>query len=234
MEPVFFTHIPKTASTSLQRAVMYDIPDKNRHRYSGVRNVLLSRRKSFEFLEGHYAYGVHHLYGIYTPKYFVMLRDPVERAISHYYFIRSSDGPDYTHPSIEDVRKNDLVEFYRKPKYQNVQTRFVAGVVWQQVGRYLSLNECLGRRALARAKQNLVRRYEAYGLTERFEKSARLFAARIGGEAQIPEKRYQKTANRPTANELDDGVTRALEHLNARDMALYRFARRRFSRQLDG
>ncbi|WP_372586304.1 sulfotransferase family 2 domain-containing protein [Salinibacter ruber] len=227
--------MPKTSSTSLQRAVVYNVVDEEcRYRYSGIKSALLSQNVSFEFLEGHYPYGVHTLYRAKSHQYFVMLRDPIERAISHYHFIKSSYGSDYTHPKADVVHKNSLVDFFREPRNQNLQTRYTAGIHWQFSGRYISLNGFLGRKALSRAKSNLREEYEAFGLKERFQDSADLFASCIGTCVKLPERRYQRTPNRPSISDLDDGVVRKLEQLNSRDVSLYRFAVDHFDCQFNG
>ncbi|MCS3708305.1 hypothetical protein GGP62_003215 [Salinibacter ruber] len=231
MGTILFTHIPKTAGTSLRLGV-FNPNVSDSHSPSGYRSALATQG-SFDLVEGHFPYGLHYLYWIENPRYFVILRDPVDRAISHYYFIKACDGPSYVHPRIEDARENDLVDFYRKAEYQNMQTRFVAGLGWEYAGRYISMNGWLGRRALARAKRNLLEQYEAYGIKERFRDSAQLFATRLSASADILEKQHKKTPNRPTASELPDATAQELRQSNALDVALYRFATDHFDEQFD-
>ena len=233
MGTLFLTHIPKTAGTSMRSSVVAPhVPEAGCHSPNGYYSAL-SSRGSFDLIEGHFPYGMHYLYGVKNPSYFVMLRDPIDRAISHYYFISACDGPSYVHPRIEDVRENDLVGFYRKAEYQNMQTRFVAGLGWEYAGRYVSLDGWLGRWALSRAKRNLLEQYEAYGIKERFHDSAQLFATRLSASADIPEKQHKKTPNRPDASELPDATVQELRQLNALDVALYRFASDHFDEQFD-
>jgi hypothetical protein len=57
-----------------------------------------------------------------------------------------------------------------------MQTRFVAGLGWARRASHPP-NGRLGRWALSRAKQNLLEKYEAFGIKERFRESAQLFAS---------------------------------------------------------
>lgn len=160
-----------------------------------------------------------------------MLRDPVDRAISKFYFTKMGDKPWYSHPNLAEVQGNELVGFYRNPVHQNLQTRFVAGLVSEWIGRYISFNGPIGTLILKQAKQNLLKTYEAYGLKERFEESAALFANRIGAQPVVSEKRRKKTRDRPAKEELSRGTIRDLRTLNSLDVKLYDFAVQRFKSQ---
>lgn len=233
MSTVFLTHIPKTAGTSMRRAVLDPhTPESSRHRPSGHLSALCTRG-SFDLVEGHFPYGTHHLYGIGDPRYFVMLREPLDRSVSNYYFIKSCDGPSYVHPRIEDVKQNSLVEFYRKAQYQNTQTRFLSGIGWEYAGRHLPLNNRLGQWALTRAKFNLKHRYEAFGLKERFEDSVQVIASSLGVEPEWPEKRHKATPDRPSVEDLPEATQRALRRSNSLDVELHSFAVDLFNRRLN-
>lgn len=202
-------------------------------RPSGYRSALTTRG-SFDLIEGHFPYGIHLLYAVATPTYFVMLRDPVDRAVSLYYFIQSCSSRSYTHPQLNDAKQNNLVDFFKIPSFQNVQTRFVAGLGWEYTGRYLSLTNWLGRRALSRAKYNLRHRFEAFGIQSRFQDSARLFASRLGVQANTPKQRYKKTSDRPSPSDLSDSTLSQLRELNSLDMTLHSYAVKQFDRQFEG
>jgi hypothetical protein len=216
------------------RKAVFDphIPASKRLRFTGIRNAL-SSTASFRVLSGHYPYGVHRLYGIDDPRYFVMLREPIDRAISHYFFIQACDGPDYRHPRLDDARSENIVGLYQKPAYQNMQTRFVAGLGWEYAGRFLNLNDRLGQWALSRAKFHLTHRYDAFGLQDRFQDSAQLFADRIEVNPHRPKKRHKRTPDRPTPSDLSNAATGALQRANALDVALHRFAVEHFEVQFD-
>ena len=228
---LFFTHVPKTAGTSIREATFsHAVPESRTHSFSGIR-LALKNQPGFDLLTGHYPYGVHLLYSVTDPRYFVMLRDPVDRAISQYYFTKMGDKPWYTHPDLADVKANDLVGFYRNPEYQNLQARYVAGLIWEWMGRHLSLNGLLSSTVLGRAKKHLLERYEAYGLKERFRESARIFANCAGTELSLSEERRKKTKERPAKADIPEETLRSIRELNSLDVALYEFAQDHFEMQ---
>jgi hypothetical protein len=238
MSSVFFTHIRKTAGTSIKKSVLKpylaDLDGGAKvARPTGYR-AALTTRGAFDLIQGHFPYGIHKLYFSNQPRYFVMLRDPIDRAISLYYFIISCSSSSYTHPQLNDAKQNSLTEFYEIPRYQNVQTRFVAGMGWEYAGRYLSFENWLGKRALCRAKNNLRHRYEAFGLQSRFRDTVRLFASRLAVEAQLPNKRHKKTSDRPSSSDLPESTISHLREKNSLDMALYRYAKNQFDSQFEG
>jgi len=228
---LFLTHVPKTAGTSMRKAVFeHWVSESEIHSFNGIRTALTDRVE-FDLLTGHYPYGVHELYAVDTPRYFVMLRDPIDRAISQYYFTKMADTAWYSHPDLEDVKTNDLTDFYKKPVHQNLQTRFVAGLEWEWVGRRISLNGILGNLVLKRAKRNLLQTYEAFGLKDRFKESACLFGARLGEEPKLPGTRHKKTRGRPSIEDLSEEVLGQLRELNSLDVALYECAEAHFDAQ---
>lgn len=208
------------------------VPESERHRPSGHRSALATRG-SFDLIEGHFPYGTHHLYGVRDPRYVVMLREPLDRSVSNYYFIKSCEGPSYVHPQIEDVKQNSLGELYQKTQYQNTQTRFLSGIGWEYAGRYLPLNNRLGRWALSREKFNLKHRYEAFGLKERFEDSVHVIASSLDVKPEWSEKQHKATPNRPSVEDLLETTRTTLRRTNSLDVELYSFAVDLFERRLN-
>jgi predicted nucleotidyltransferase len=128
MSALFFTHIPKTAGTDMRAAVFNpSVARHARHRWKRVQSSIRSS-VDFRLLVGHYPYGVHRLYGVSAPRYFVLLRHPIERAISHYYFIKDANSPTYRHPQSSIVEDHTLVSLHEQPAFQNVQTRYISGL----------------------------------------------------------------------------------------------------------
>lgn len=178
-------------------------------------------------------YGYHRfVLSLQQALYFVVLRSPVERALSHYHNILYPRGekevPD--HPEFETARSHDLVSFYRIPRFQNVQTRMVAGITAHRVGRFFSLNgKIAGEVVLRMAKRNLREVYCEFGLTEAFEQTARRFADRLGFEYEPHDRREKSVPGRPTSSDLSAADRKNLRRLNRLDVELYDYARTLFS-----
>jgi hypothetical protein len=157
---IFFAHIPKTAGTSVHKEVFVpNISPEKRRSPRGARDAIWNR-KPFQYMRGHMPYGFHRFFPeVKSPLYFVILRDPIERAISYYYNILyprgSKNVPD--HPEFEVARTHELVEFYQLPRFQNLQTRMMSGIAAERLGRLIDLNEkkWVGKVVLRLARRNL-------------------------------------------------------------------------------
>lgn len=232
----FFTHIPKTAGTAVRKQLLYpNIPVNRRGESRGYWELLRKEWSDCWWLEGHFPYGIHrYMRGLPgKPIYFTMLRDPLEQAISYYYFIHScSTQPDssYKHPLYDQARRFDLVDFYAQPEHQNIQTRFLAGCLWDRLRNHRLLS-VIDHSLLATAKEHLLNRYSCFGLVSNFEISLRMFGRLFGWEVNIPDRKVKKTRDRPAVEDLARASRRTLrEHLHL-DVALYEFANCHFSRQ---
>jgi len=83
---VVFTHVPKVAGTSvMRRLVRANYEPEDIKTYAGERD-LWRNRGTFRILVGNNTWGAQYLAGR-DARLFTMLQDPVERAISHYYFV---------------------------------------------------------------------------------------------------------------------------------------------------
>lgn len=233
--PVQFTHIPKTAGTAIRKQLLYsNIPSEERGTCHGIRELLLRNWSGCRWLEGHFPYGIHHyMRGIkQTPVYFTMLRNPVEHALSYYSFIKSSSesGGSFIHPHYKDVCRHTLVDFYSLPRHRNMQTRFIAGVLYHRVSK-LSAPPLLENLMLSTAKKHLLEKYACYGLVFQFEKSLSMFADLLGWTVDLPDERIKSNPDRPVTEDLSSDMLDALREKLHLDIELYSFALEHFSQQ---
>jgi len=152
---------------------------------------------------------------------FTILRDPVERAMSHYYHYRRQSGD----PARNLAMSSTLAEWISARglvEMDNGQTRRLAGELNLPVGR-------VSERTLDQAKKNLASKFSVIGLTERFEESQVLLSRAFGWQYTRPAAR-NVGANRPARTEISEAELRLIRNCNSFDVELYRFAAELFAR----
>lgn len=242
---IAFVHIPKTAGTTLNsvlaaefsaddrceimmRGMSWILPRPEIIRrplisFSKIRRLRASvrSRRSLRLVHGHFDLSiVRHLPA--DTHYFTLLRDPVERAISHYYHYRRRET-ERVHPLAMRSSLAEWVGSCGLVEMDNGQTRRLAGEMNVPCGR-------VTRETLERAKSNLAA-FAAVGLSERFNESLALLA-RVFGWSTHPYVAQNVGANRPRRSALDPETIEALERCNRLDLELYRYATALFERAL--
>lgn len=182
-------------------------------------------KAAIKLLHGHLSFGLHtYLPGDST--YFTFLRDPVERVISHYYFLRSHPDLFWIPEEIEQkaLSFHEVLERDMIMDITNVQTRLLAGLP------YLFPSDAYTDEHLETAKQNLQNHF-LVGLTERFDESL-LLLSRAFGWQNIYYKRRNVTSQRPHRQEMPAKTVDLIKRKNELDVALYAFAQELFAEQL--
>ena len=222
--------IPKTGGTTLRevlkRAYGGDelfLPDTPATRFDRDLEALPSaRRRRLRCVGGHLFYGTHAKLPS-SARYATVLRDPVDRVVSHYYYIRRR--PDAGLYQL--ANELSLDEFVRRPfrPLDNAQVRFVSGVGYRP-----EAGAC-GPKELAAAKDHLDG-FIAVGLTERFDESLEMFS-RVFGWAKMVAAPRNVSEERPALDAIDPDTIAYIRQANELDADLYEHARRLFERQLE-
>jgi len=223
---ILFLHIPKAAGTTLAGIAERHYPARKQYRLGENAQAAIERfnqlpeaeRGRYRYIAGHFPYGVHEqVPGPYA--YMTMLREPIDRVISFYHFIRN----DSRHPWHE-VLPDSIHEFALNchlPVFDNGQTRQLAGD-WGRI----PFGEC-GPDLLERAKQNL-EAIEVVGLREAFIPSLLLAGQRFGWR-RLGFQPANRNPDRPT-EPVDADTLEQLRQWNKLDLELYAFAKDRFER----
>jgi hypothetical protein len=225
---IIFTHIPKTAGTSFLKTVVEpNIPESQIYHYGDIKKFFVEQH-DYTLVEGHVPYGLH--YFTNRPvKYITFLRNPIERAVSYYYFIKDSDVNVYKHPLRDYADSVSLKEFYENKKFQNQQTRFLAGFLSDRlyaINSYLSLEKVILDKAV-----NHLLNYYCFGILERFEQSIALFQERLEWPKTVKVAHQKKTNKRPKLADLDKATLHSLKEAHILDLYLYDFAVKYFDDQ---
>ena len=231
---VIFLHIPKTGGTTLQHILQRYYPrnqictfkDANRQKQiDNFRRLTMGKREAYRLIQGHLHFGFHrHLPG--DSIYITLLREPVARTLSFYYYAKSH--PDHY---LYSFLTNDHVDLKTvlndrstlTDEFSNLQTRMIAGEERNDS------KHPTDSAVLQRAKANLQNHF-VVGLTEEFDASLRLMSQRFGWNLK-PYSRKNVTRRKPLIETLDAETLALLREANALDIALYQFARELFEMQ---
>jgi hypothetical protein len=235
-ETVIFLHIPKTAGTTLRRII--DKQYRPREIYStdptplqpGVslkafKQLSTAERAQIRLLRGHLPFGVH----TFVPEpstYFTVLRDPVERVLSYYYFARRfSPRALQQHDNVPALTLPRFVESRASLKTRNLQTRLLAGVGHRRASQKDE------DEILALAKKNLHEAFTVVGLTERFDETLLLLKNSFHWRHLFYVK-LNVTRRRPTQYAIPPEIRQVIRVDNQLDLELYRYAQELFERQI--
>ena len=216
---LIFSHIPKTAGTTLRTIISQQYPGRVIYTFRDeTESIALFRelpednRAKIRVLQGHKPFGIHEYLQV-PVDYITMLREPVDRVISFYYWILRWPSNDL----YEKVRSMSLGDFAdsRLPQVVNQQTEFVSGLSNNSTAEALNV-----------AKRNLALHYTAFGIAENFDESLLLFKRLLGWE-NIYYASQHVAKNRPAKREIPRAAIKLIEKHNFFDMELYEFAKQR-------
>jgi carbon monoxide dehydrogenase subunit G len=224
-EPLLvFVHIQKTAGKTL-RQIFYRQYTRGRTRL--VRNYFVAPEVSRKIVESLAAdppadLRVIHGHILFWPdiqwpegtQFLTMLRDPVERAISHYFWLRERSSR--FRKTLEEALTSGSIP-------DNLQTRVLAA-------RMPKFNDPTGD--MLEDALRSVKRLTVVGLTERFDESFVLATRRLGWRRMIYRKE-NVTAGRKPQERISPKVLDLIKRYNALDLELYRSASKRFEREVE-
>jgi Sulfotransferase domain len=250
-----FVHIPRTGGGTVSTAIARNYSprkdignfqrDPERAR-QGLANVV--SKDAWKAVGGHTPFGLFRRYLSADTRYITVLRDPVDRVLSHYHFhAQAGDPPGSLGPRklrntwetllnherleraggdqedeilLENVAEFTLEEGLRRKIciYDNFMTRFLWG------GE--SLFGELPPEALERAKEN-ISNFWFVGVRERLDESIILLGRKLG-VGLMPYYLRHVSQKRPPLDETSDELRALIADHNTLDVELYRFARERF------
>ena len=241
---LFFLHIPKAAGSTLSQIIrrQYDAsevldsyPATFRHKFAAqdARESARLRYRYFDKLAsqskdrarafmGHEGFGFHQALARPTT-YITLLRDPVDRVISHYYYIRR-DKHNRMHKMVSQPEMS-LAEFVTSGisnEVDNGQTKFLAGLntPYLKAGEY-------GPEILDAARHNLATHFKIVGLMERFDETLILMKRHLGWRWPFY-VRANVTQKRPHRRDIAPDTIALIQEANTLDLELYQFASERF------
>uniref|UniRef100_T1IUR6 Sulfotransferase domain-containing protein n=1 Tax=Strigamia maritima TaxID=126957 RepID=T1IUR6_STRMM len=173
---LIYNRVPKTGSTSFM-GVAYDLCAKNKSRFTY--NVSSWSEKKPALYHGHIAYLDFERFGIAQKPIFInIIRKPLDRLISYYYFLRYGDD---FRPYLVRKRQGDKMTFDECVLRQELDC--AEENMWMQIPFFCGhVADCWvpgNEWALQQAKLNLVNKYLLVGVTEELQDFVALLEATL-------------------------------------------------------
>jgi len=243
-------HIAKTGGTTLSSMVkhafgsdeIFETISKDHQVYGGLdllthascermlRDCDIARIRYFT---GHVPIGVDRIFGR-PAKYIAVVRHPVERLLSYFYF-RIQGGDPYLKDG-KPIAFEDYVESGGDIIFNNYQVRVISGSpdldAPAGVPGALIQGAPVEARHLEMAKRNVETNFLAIAPLEQITDMALLLRRIYGWPMRRLQTEYKNpTAERPRAPNLPPRLLRIIEEHNAHDIELYNWVCRRFAEQ---
>jgi hypothetical protein len=232
-DPLLLVHLPKTAGTTLAQLLRYHYRDGA---FKGAGNVLsrfdeaeprlegIARKPAIRAASGHVSFGLAERV-LPEATFVTILREPVARTLSQYYFlVEVGRGGGLIPPGLdEDSRALSLEEaFDRGYLLDDLQTRMLCGLV--------SPYDDLPADALERARANLRDRFAYVGTTERFDELLAVLNLALGWPTTAHEPARENT-RRPKA--VAEDLRAFAAGRNPLDRELYAYAGELLAEKVD-
>lgn len=234
---VIFLHIQKTGGITLQRLLRQKLGDSllqratrllsQQHSHVTIEDALRAKQMRDRYFVGHCCFGVHR----FLPQpftYMTMLREPVSRVISLYYYSRSNPTAYYHYHaancSLEEFAlKTPLMEL------DNGQVRFLAGDHQDIFINRTPIGQC-DIPLLELAQQNIEQHFSWVGLTEYFDQSLLLLAKQMNWKNCL--YLYRNVSQMQRKQEVTAELKQQIADRNWLDVQLYQYAKQRLMQEV--
>lgn len=228
---IVFTHIPKTAGTSLAEFFRQNIPQSSLvELYNAVSEIsppavpanFEEIAHTLEAILGHVPHAFAPHKALDRDKCLVtVLRDPVDRVLSHYFYTKIKDETNQLSMLINE-KDISLREFVSAP-YTLAVDNLLVRYLCDEDPRSIDWGECT-EQMLDQAKHNLAYQYDIIGLTESYDAFVEEMRWVFGFDQPI-DSYANVNKKRPKVDEIDRETLDAIAGLNRFDIELFEFAR---------
>ena len=234
---VIFLHIPKAAGSTLNKIVEKQYDSNTVFKIKGncpqesineFKKFTEAERKKIRLVSGHTPFGLHE----FLPQpstYITMLRDPVERIISSYFFVLQTPCH-YLHEEVtsSNMSLKEYVCSGISTEIDNGQVRLLAAANAKK--KDVGFGHC-SVEMLELAKKNLKENFAVVGLVERFDETLLLLKKTLGWRNLFYVK-HNVTKNLHFQQEISKDTLNLIKKQNNLDIELYKYVREFFDLQV--
>ncbi len=215
-------HIPKTGGTTLRdiiqrqyRAEKILMIPKLEESENILKEVSTSQINQLKLIQGHLKYGIHNHFHR-RAKYFSIIRDPINRVLSTYYYVLSQkNNPQNLSTSNNQMTIYDFVQSGVNPFLINGQTQLISGKTGNIDNPIIESEELFSL-----AKENIENDFLFLGITEMFDETILILKNMLGWH--MP---YYSIANRtkkkPNYDAVNPTIISFIKEHNQLDIKLY-------------
>lgn len=228
---ILFLHIPKCAGNTIYSLFREQYPRESVYipRKSPEENARLiaempgHERRRVRVVAAHMPYGAHQYFP--DARYITVLRDPVDRVISSYYFSLGNPN-DLGHKMIKEM-KLDLAGFACLPELYNLQTRYLMKHDFLDKTWFLTPPEAgITENDMAGVKGRLDR-FALVGIVEEMPAVLRLMEIELGMSG-LQNRFRNQNENRSGVTDVDEGTLDLIRQANRHDTEIYEYTKRLF------
>ncbi|MBP0028077.1 sulfotransferase family 2 domain-containing protein [Roseofilum sp. Guam] len=238
---LFFLHIPKTAGSTLHKIIERQYSSDEVFTIHGVnpqkhidefKKWSLLDKNRIKVVKGHMNFGLHESIGK-PATYITILRHPIDRAISTYYYVlRSPSHHLYEYVTSKNISLQDFVCDGLFTDMDNGQTRRLSGISVGQFPGYkeVKFGECYPE-LLEQAKDNIDKNFAAIGIQEKFDESILMMKEKMNWKNCYYVKQ-NVSHGRVEKHEISEECRCAITQFNDLDIQLYEFVKEKIVQQI--
>ncbi len=230
---IIHLHIPKTGGTTLRDIVNRQYSNENVLTIPTIgesKNIIedLSQKEinKLEIIQGHLEYGLHNNFDR-SSKYFAIMREPVDRVLSSYYYVISqSENPQNLGSARKTMSIYEYINSGINPFLINGQTQLIAGNTCSIDDPLIKSNELLNM-----AKDNINKTFIFTGTTEKFDESILLLKKMLNWKSPYY-SRANRTKNKPDYSKVETEIRNFIKEHNQLDIDLYNYVNRSIDKKI--
>jgi hypothetical protein len=239
-DKLYFLHIQKTAGTALMEHIQLFFARAEIVSWHSELQNTIDDLYAYRLYIGHAGYKFLDKFHNIKPLWMTLLRHPVDRVISHYYFLLQLYNQDIENnrPTTQ-LRKlvtdsSNLHDFITNSRihFHNVQVSYL---YQHGQGGFQNTEQDMPPNVLDIVKDRLINECAFLGITDRYDDSIALLHYTFGWRPYLMkrQKRVNVTKDRPKINEVDSKIIDLIIEQNQLDIELYNFAVDLFSKRYD-
>ena len=235
-QKLVFLHVPKSAGSTIKKIFRkqykketFFLPGK--HPDLNILKDRLTSKNNIALCFGHMDFGIHDIIGE-EYKYATIVRSPVERVISHYYYVKREPSHYLYNQAFKEKNFSlaQYVESGLSSELNNGQVRMLIGAGGFHKNIYTKYKIPFGKCEpwmLEEAKENIEKYFVFCGVQEKFDESLILMKKKLNWKKSIGYVSQNITPKRKKSSEFENDTLDIIRKYNSMDIELYEWINNR-------